>query len=1801
MKKTKRLLYLITLIYSVCFMNGQSTCPSSLTTNCELVCNGSFEGLSANITSFGQIGNCTGWTTATAGTPDAISVTSTLNLSTLAPCNLFGYENSMSSGGTYAGIKTVVTPSLAVDNEYLQTQLVNTMKAGYVYSVSLWVSRAEFYQFNTPNISVYFSNSLVSQAGFGTLSITPVYSETNTTILNNTSGWMSISFTYTSPSGTENYLLIGSSTGTTSSTTAPPSSVSGCTNNIPSGSNTFGYMYIDNVSIKQLTPQIVTPSICSGMNGSYSLLCNPTGTANYSWAWGDATTFNTTSTTANLTYTTGGVYTITLTTTSGTNTYVSTQTLTVGTFSTSLTYTNTCANGLLSQFTAASTCTTATMNYTFYFGDGTNSSGSSPTASHTYSAGGVYSATLVSTNGIASYTTTQNVNILGATGTLVLTPSSYSVCPNANVSITASGGSAGTYTFLPGGFTTNPTVFNPTVNTTYTVNGKATNNCPISQTITIYTYTNDITASASTYTICQGVTTTLTATGGSSYTWNPTGTVYTATYAVTPSITITYTLTGITSVNSCLKTKTLTITVKPAPSLTISPSSGTICSGSSIVLTASGASTYTWQPLGVVNASVSVSPTVSTTYSVIGTGTNSCSSTKTVSIVVNPLPSISCATNKTLVCQGSTSTLSATGASTYTWSPAGLTGASVVVTSTANPTNYTVTGTSALGCTNTCVVTQSVFTSSTSFFTVTASPSATICNSGGTTTLTATGSPSNYIWTPGSLVQNTLSITSPGIYTATSTNSIGCVGSKTFEVFGTSDAAFFNAIPPVCGIQSINLLSYAYPAGPGTFSVNGTQISGSTYTFSSASSTAYTVGFTYTGSNVLCGYTATYVLTTNTACCTSTLTQITSTLITGTTIITGGKAINQNITVGTGADVTFNGGEFIFAPNVQIIVQNGGTFRVEGAHLYACKTEMWEGVTVQFGGRAILNTNTVTGMSTFIEDAKTAINIEPITSPPGFSAPIETNNTIFNKNYIAIKINTVTLSGDLDVDIKENVFTCRTITFTPSSWPTTSTVTPGLRSASSGTATTGLTAPYPLQSFSYTTCLSPYSGLPSNAGVRLTNVSYSTSYVYGVQIGESNSIDDQTDFNLFDALAYGIYADESNVSVINNVFQNTRQYNTPPPKPKTKGGSAIYYYVNTDYFRQLNLTNTISSYSLTPSVGNRFWDCHRAVDATNAYILNMEYATVRSTQNTSGGTGFLAGNTGVVSTTNRFSYNFRNNEFTNIRNPINIPIVANTYNYTGTPTVGIYANNFAILNNYFGPVTTTTASTSGQYINNAITISSPNSGNWNKVTFTGLSVMNNQINRVYRGISINGMDSYSTAVSNNTISMVDDGLFNSTQRGIELVNTQNSVVITTNTLSAANTTNTLATLVYLGNNIGTTSPSVTCNNLSSSYQGFEFNNDNRNTFWRGNLMQTHARGMVISNSGTIGVQGSSGAPIDNQWNGTWTGTNYGTFMDNSDASYSKLYTRAGSPYQAPANFGNNANTFWYSWGTNTISTTGAFSCGGGGGGGGSGRYSSGAPRVYEVTNNYDQSSYKSGGGTDSIDTDEEYMAVNNSYRILEANPDLISNSPSNAAFYNNYANTSIGKFAQAEKQAYNGANTQANATSSSVSSKVSVEDNYKTYFALYDKYKSGNLDETDLASLNSLANLCPGIDGPVIYQARALYQVVTKDVIVFKENCEQISNARQSKKSSTTPSVANWDVHLYPNPTSGELNIVSKNNSEQLMVIIKDATGKIVNQNNLQVSDFISNLTLNLENGLYLITITNNKNETTTKKLVIAK
>ncbi|MBX2906827.1 MAG: Ig-like domain-containing protein [Taibaiella sp.] len=83
---------------------------------------------------------------------------------------------------------------------------------------------------------------------------------------------------------------------------------------------------------------------------------------------------------------------------------------------------------------------------------------------------------------------------------------------------------------------------------------------------------------------------------------------------------------------------------------------------------------------------------------------------KTTVVTVNALPSVSAGSGVT-ICTGSSTTLTATGATTYSWSPStGLsstTGASVSASPTST-TTYTVTGTNTNGCSNTATVTVSV-------------------------------------------------------------------------------------------------------------------------------------------------------------------------------------------------------------------------------------------------------------------------------------------------------------------------------------------------------------------------------------------------------------------------------------------------------------------------------------------------------------------------------------------------------------------------------------------------------------------------------------------------------------------------------------------------------------------------------------------------------------------------------------------------------------------------------------------------------------------------------------------------------------------------------------------------------------------------------------------------------------------------------------------------------------------------------------------------------------------------------------
>lgn len=80
-----------------------------------------------------------------------------------------------------------------------------------------------------------------------------------------------------------------------------------------------------------------------------------------------------------------------------------------------------------------------------------------------------------------------------------------------------------------------------------------------------------------------------------------------------------------------------------------------------------------------------------------------------------------------------------------------------------------------------------------------------------------------------------------------------------------------------------------------------------------------------------------------------------------------------------------------------------------------------------------------------------------------------------------------------------------------------------------------------------------------------------------------------------------------------------------------------------------------------------------------------------------------------------------------------------------------------------------------------------------------------------------------------------------------------------------------------------------------------------------------------------------------------------------------------------------------------------------------------------------------------------------------------------------------------------------------------------------------------------------------------------------------------------------WDCTLFPNPANNFVTLVSRIAGDNLSIIICDVNGRELFNRNIQTINYTANLDLNLNNGIYFITIINSRNERIIKKLVIAK
>jgi PKD repeat protein len=434
---------------------------------------------------------------------------------------------------------------------------------------------------------------------------------------------------------------------------------------------------------------VSTQTVCVGSAISYSDASqyNP---VSWNWTFAGATPSVSTVQNPNVVYNTPGVYSVSLTVTNafGSNTLVQSNYITVNS---------------LPTVDAGNNVTVCSGNATVL-----NASGAS---SYSWSPGtGLSSATIA--NPVANpasttiYTVTGTQN--GCSKTDVVTVSvtaapvanagpDLNLCTGSTLTINASGG--GTYSWLPAQGLSSTTSANPVVSTTNTTTYTLTVSngaCSDADVITVTIKPLPTADAGSDVTICNGASTVLNASGGTSYTWAPAGSLNfpnSVSPTATPGTTTNYTLTV--NDGTCSAKDIVTVSVTPLPAANAG-TDFTICTGGTATLNASGGTSYTWTPatgLSATNISNPVSSTsVTTDYTVTVANATGCTATDVTKVTVLSAPTANAGSDVS-VCPGSSGTLNASGGTSYLWTPAtGLSSNTVAnpVVTTTNSITYTV-------------------------------------------------------------------------------------------------------------------------------------------------------------------------------------------------------------------------------------------------------------------------------------------------------------------------------------------------------------------------------------------------------------------------------------------------------------------------------------------------------------------------------------------------------------------------------------------------------------------------------------------------------------------------------------------------------------------------------------------------------------------------------------------------------------------------------------------------------------------------------------------------------------------------------------------------------------------------------------------------------------------------------------------------------------------------------------------------------------------------------------------------------
>jgi uncharacterized repeat protein (TIGR01451 family) len=384
-------------------------------------------------------------------------------------------------------------------------------------------------------------------------------------------------------------------------------------------------------------------TFCNG--GSVTL----TAAAATSYLWSNGAT------TQSIVVTTGGSYSVTVTNTNGCTATSAPTVVTVNPLPTpSIT-----ASGPTNFCTGGSVTLTSSAAASYLWSNGAT------TQSIAVTSGGSYSVTVTNTNGCTATSTPTVVTVNVATVPTITAAGSTTLACGGSVVLTAS---SGTSYLWSNGATTQ--AISATASGNYTVTVTDANGCSATSAPTTVTVsgaiTPTITASGPT-TFCAGGNVTLTSSSGASYLWSNGAT----TQSITASTTGNYTVT-VTDAGGCAAASAPTpVTANPLPLVSITGPASSCQPGSPIVLTAGGTniSTLLWSN-AATTSSITVSPNVTTTYSVTATSAAGCTTTTSFLVTVGSSGTLTIAGPPSVLANSATNAASVAGTSgaIYNWS-----------------------------------------------------------------------------------------------------------------------------------------------------------------------------------------------------------------------------------------------------------------------------------------------------------------------------------------------------------------------------------------------------------------------------------------------------------------------------------------------------------------------------------------------------------------------------------------------------------------------------------------------------------------------------------------------------------------------------------------------------------------------------------------------------------------------------------------------------------------------------------------------------------------------------------------------------------------------------------------------------------------------------------------------------------------------------------------------------------------------------------------------------------------------------